>query len=148
MLAQGALVVGGLIAALLLVRQRPPSIKRIGVTTTGPFAQAVVHGDVVYLSGVTAKADGQPISEKDSVEEQTRRVLKVIDERLALARTDKSRLIQAQVWLKDIEKDFKGMNAAWNDWVGPTDKPTRATVESKLAVPAMLVEIQVTAVLK
>jgi enamine deaminase RidA (YjgF/YER057c/UK114 family) len=148
MLAQGALVVGGLIAALLLVRQRPPSIKRIGVTTTGPFAQAVVHGDVVYLSGVTAKADGQPISEKDSVEEQTRRVLKVIDERLALARTDKSRLIQAQVWLKDIEKDFKGMNAAWNEWVGPVHKPTRATVESKLAMPAMFVEIQVTAVLK
>ena len=36
------------------------------------------------------------------------------------------------------------MNIAWNEWVS-TDKPVRATVEARLAKPAMLVEIQVTA---
>ena len=51
----------------------------------------------------------------------------------------------AQVWLKDITRDFKEMNTAWNEWVGKSDKPVRATVEAKLATPAMLVEIQVTA---
>ena len=65
---------------------------------------------------------------------------------LALAGTDKTRLLQAQVWLKDIARDGDGMNAAWAEWVGPPSrKPVRATVQSKLAKPAMLVEIQVVA---
>uniref|UniRef100_A0A7S2IRK7 RidA family protein n=1 Tax=Haptolina brevifila TaxID=156173 RepID=A0A7S2IRK7_9EUKA len=145
-----AVGIGGLIVGLWLSRRpkRPlpgrQLISRLGVSQALPFAHAVVHGDVAYLSGVTAQADGQPISESDSVEDQTRRVLAVIDKRLALAGSHKSQVLQAQVWLKDIAHDFKAMNATWNEWVG-SDKPVRATVESKLATPAMLVEIQVTA---
>ena len=138
--------VGGVLVGLLLARQRSrSSIVRFGVTEKGPFAHATAHGDTVYLSGVTAQADGNPISESDNVEEQTRRVLDVIDKRLKLAGTDRSKVLHASVWLKDIARDFGSMNAAWNDWIGPGHKPARATVESKLAKPAMLVEIQVTA---
>ena len=143
----GLVALGGLLAGLWLARQRVrPSISRIGVSSSLPFAHAVVHGNTVYLSGVTAQADGVAISEDDSVEEQTMRVLAVIDTRLALAGTDKSRVLQAQVWLKDIDRDFAGMNRAWNEWVG-SEKPVRATVESKLAKPSMLVEVQITAAL-
>ena len=145
MLMQAAAALGGLIVGLLIARRTRPSITRLGVSDK-PFAQAVVHGDTVYLAGVTAQADGSPISENDSVAEQTRRVLDVIDTRLRLAGTDKSRVIQAQVWLKDITRDFDAMNNAWNAWVSHA-KPVRATVESKLAKPSMLVEIQVTAAL-
>lgn len=141
----GALAIGGLLAGLLLARQQRRPISRFGVSDKLPFAHAVTHGGVVYLSGVTAQADGSLISEGDSVEDQTRRVLAVIDERLALAGTDRSRVLQAQVWLKDIGRDFKAMNSVWNGWVGASNKPVRATVESKLATPHMLVEIQVTA---
>ena len=48
-------------------------------------------------------------------------------------------------WLKDINRDFKGMNAVWNAWVDPAAKPARATVESAMARPVILVEIQATA---
>ena len=149
MIVHGALALGGLLAGLIIARQQQNRIKspivRLGVSDALPFAQVVEHSGVVYLSGVTAQADGNPLSESDSVEEQTRRVLAVIDKRLALAGTDKSRVLQAQVWLKDIKRDFKGMNGAWSAWTGATAKPTRATVESNLATPAMLVEIQVMA---
>ena len=145
--AQGALALGGVILGFLLARQRTSQpIRRLGVSDA-PFCHAVVHGSTVYLSGVTAQADGKPLSESDSVEEQTRRVLAVIDSRLACAGVDKSRIIQAQVWLKDISRDFKPMNSVWNEWVGSMNKPTRATVEARLCTPAMLVEIQVTAAL-
>ena len=146
---QNALATAGwVLAALLLARlKRSQPLTRIGVSAKLPFAHAVVAGDVVYLSGVTAQADGDPIRESDSVEQQTRRVLRVIDERLSRAGTDNSRVVQAQVWLKDIGRDFAGMNAAWNEWVAPGAKPVRATVEARLATPAMLVEIQVTAAL-
>ena len=37
------------------------------------------------------------------------------------------------------------MNAVWNKWVDPNNKPVRATVEANLAREQLLVEIQVTA---
>ena len=145
-----ASLLAGFLVARLKTKTLPPtrSILRLGTGETTPFAQGVVHGDIVYLAGVTANADAAngPISDTDSVEAQTKRVLDVIDARLARAGTDKSKVLSAQVWLKDITKDFAAMNSAWNAWVGdPKNKPVRATVQAKLATPAMLVEIMVTA---
>ena len=50
-----------------------------------------------------------------------------------------------QIWLKDITRDFTAMNAAYGESIDPANKPVRATVQSRLATPHMLVEIQVTA---
>lgn len=73
---------------------------------------------------------------------QTRNVLAKVDSLLADAGTDKSKLLSASIWLKDINADFKSFNAVWNSWVDPTNKPVRATVEAALARPQLLVEIQ------
>ena len=59
--------------------------------------------------------------------------------------TDKARVLQVQIWLKDIARDFTAMNAAYAEWLDPANKPVRATVQALLATPHMLVEIQVTA---
>jgi enamine deaminase RidA (YjgF/YER057c/UK114 family) len=40
------------------------------------------------------------------------------------------------------------MNAAWDEWVDPEAPPARATVESRLAAEAILVEIQVQALVE
>ena len=102
------------------------------------LSRVVIHGDTVYVAGVTSNAAG-------GITEQTRDVLKKIDGYLAQAKSDKSRLLSVQIWLKDIERDFDGMNAAWAEWVPANAMPTRATCEAKLASPALLVEIIVTA---
>ena len=31
-------------------------------------------------------------------------------------------MIEARIWLKDISRDFKAMNAVWNAWVDPENK--------------------------
>jgi len=41
--------------------------------------------------------------------------------------------------------NFAAMNAAWDMWVPEGNAPPRATVESKLANPACLVEVVVVA---
>lgn len=109
------------------------SIERIGV---GPrMAQAVAHGDTVYLSGAVAdKAAGR------SVGEQTREILEIIDGLLAKAGSDKTRILSASIWLADI-RNFAEMNAVWDAWVAPGHAPARATVEAKLAAPQFAVEI-------
>lgn len=101
------------------------------------ISQVLVHGDVVHTCGVTADPSGD-------VAEQTRNVLARIDHLLAKAGTDKSRLLTAQVWLRDMA-DFEAHNAAWNEWVDPDAPPVRACVEAPLWQPGLLVEVMVSA---
>jgi enamine deaminase RidA (YjgF/YER057c/UK114 family) len=102
------------------------------------MSQAVIHGNTVYLSGLTA----EPPS--GSAREQTARILEQIDQLLKEAGTDKTRLLLANVWLSDI-RYFDEMNEAWEAWIAKDCAPVRATVEAKLAGPEYLVEIMVQA---
>lgn len=113
------------------------SIQRINV---GPrMSQATVHNGVVYLAGQIAKdAPGA------SVKDQTIAILKQVDALLAAAGTDKSKLLSAMIWLKDIGH-FEEMNSVWDAWVSPGNTPARACVEAKLASPQYAVEISVIA---
>mmetsp|Transcript_17698 Transcript_17698/g.38459 ORF Transcript_17698/g.38459 Transcript_17698/m.38459 type:complete len:118 (-) Transcript_17698:168-521(-) len=102
------------------------------------MSQIVIHGGIVYLSGQVDK-------EASDAEGQTKGILSKIDNLLAAAGTDKSKLLSAQIWVKDISTHFKPMNKVWCEWLDPSAKPVRATVEANLALPSLLVEIQVTA---
>jgi len=106
----------------------------------GPrMSKVVIHGDTVYLAGLTAdKTVG------DSVAEQTREILASIDALLKKAGTDKSKLLQATIWLQDI-RTVDEMNKVWDAWVVPGETPARACIESRLQSPAKMVEIRVIA---
>ncbi|WP_189051897.1 RidA family protein [Aliidongia dinghuensis] len=114
-------------------------LTRIGV---GPrLCEAVIHGDIIYLSGQVAdKAAGQ------SVAAQTTDILGQIDRILADAGTDKTKIIEATIWLADIST-FAEMNSVWDKWVPQGNTPSRACVEAKLARPDLTVEIRVNAAL-
>jgi enamine deaminase RidA (YjgF/YER057c/UK114 family) len=106
----------------------------------GPrMSGAVVHGNTVYLAGQVANQ-----SAGQSVTEQTKEILSIIDSLLAEAGTDKSKIVMANIWLTDMGT-FQEMNAVWDAWVSPSNAPARATVEAKLAAPAFKVEIAVIA---
>ncbi len=107
---------------------------------TGPrMSQIVVHGDTVYLAGIVAHAN-----KGKSVTDQTREILATIDDYLAQAGSDKSKLLRANLWITDMA-DFAEMNAVWDAWVSPGNTPARACVEAKLASPDYKVEIMVVA---
>jgi enamine deaminase RidA (YjgF/YER057c/UK114 family) len=109
------------------------SIERIGC---GPrMSDAVVHGNTIYLAGHVADA-----AKGKSVGEQTRDILAQIDETLAEAGSDKTKILSATIYLADI-KTFQEMNAVWDSWVSQGNTPARATVEAKLAAPDYTVEI-------
>jgi enamine deaminase RidA (YjgF/YER057c/UK114 family) len=101
---------------------------------------AVSHGDVVYVSGIS----DNPLDPAPDVRTQTRRVLARVDELLAEAGTDKSKLLTAQVWLADMGL-LVDHNEEWNAWVDPGNPPARACVQAQLVRPELLVEIMVTA---
>jgi len=103
------------------------------------MSQIVVHGDTVYLAGIVAQAN-----KGKSVTEQTKEILATIDNYLAQAGTDKSKLLRANLWITDMA-NFAEMNAVWDAWVSPGNTPARACVEAKLASPDYKVEIMVVA---
>ena len=112
-------------------------IERFGVGKR--WSDFIVYGDMIHFSGYVAEgAAGQ------SVTEQTRDILAQIDASLAEAGSDKSKLIEATIWLADMAS-FDEMNAVWEDWVAPGRPPTRACVEARLASPKFAVEIRVLA---
>ena len=111
------------------------SIRRIDV---GPrMSQIVIHGNTVYLAGQVGEPGG-------NVGAQTRDILVAIDELLAKAGTDKTKILQAIIWLADMA-DFAEMNSVWDKWVDGPNAPARATGEAKLATPEYKVEIIITA---
>src|ERR1700748_507060 len=84
----------------------------------GPrMSRCVVRGDTVYLAGLTARdqSDGD----------------------LAQAGTNKSNLLSANLWIKDMAL-FADMNSVWNAWVDPENPPARACVKADLARPEVL----------
>ena len=107
---------------------------------TGPrMSEAVIHGETVYLAGIVADSP-----KGKSVAEQTKNILSQIDDFLALAGTDKTKLLSANIWITDMA-NFAEMNSVWDAWVSPGNTPARATVEAKLASPDYKVEIMVVA---
>ena len=78
-----------------------------------------------------------------SLQEQTRQVLARIEQNLAEAGSDKTRLLSATVYLTDISRKAE-MDEVWNEWIGPEHWPQRACVQVGLA-PNTLVEITVIA---
>ncbi len=104
------------------------------------MSQAVCYGGIAWLAGQVAEDVSLDVSG------QTRQVLAAIDGLLAEAGIDKSRIVQATVYLADIS-EFAAMNAVWDAWVPQGHTPARATIEAKLAAPEYRVEIQVVAAL-
>lgn len=113
-------------------------MSKITRTDAGPvLAKAVEYHGFVFLQGCTA----QDLS-KDVVG-QTQETLAQIDELLETHGTDKTRLLQAQIWLKDI-RDREAMNRVWSAWLPEAGAPARACVQANMADPRHLVEIMVT----
>lgn len=105
--------------------------------TTRRYSDFVVHADTVYLVEVpqTAGAD---------IATQTRELLASVEQLLQRAGSDKSRLLQVTLYLREIG-DIAAVNAIWDDWVPPGTAPARACVEARLADPGWRIEAIVVA---
>lgn len=102
------------------------------------LAKAVEYHGFVYLAGTVAEDVSKDVAG------QTQEVLDQIDALLETHGTDKTRMLQAQIWLKDI-RDRDAMNKVWSAWLPAEGAPVRACVEANMANPRCLVEIMITA---
>ncbi|MBS1103708.1 RidA family protein [Gluconobacter sp. Dm-62] len=101
------------------------------------LSKAVEYHGFIFTQGVVA-AD---LSK--GIEEQTKSVLDQLDQILEEHGTDKTRILQAQIWVKDIA-DRTALNTIWSAWLPENEAPARACVQAVLADPRILVEIMLT----
>ncbi|MBD2792878.1 RidA family protein [Xenorhabdus sp. 42] len=113
------------------------TIKRIDPDTR--WSEAVIHNETIYYTSVPENLDG-------NITEQTTNTLAAIDTLLLRLGSDKSKILDATIFLAD-KTDFAGMNAAWDAWVVAGSAPVRCTVQAALMNPKYKVEIKVIAAL-
>ena len=98
------------------------------------MSRAVEYHGFVFTQGMVSR-------DLDlDVDGQTRDVLAQLDALLEEHGTDSTRILQAQIWLKDIN-DRSTFNTLWQAWVPQGEAPARACVQAVLADPRMLVEV-------
>lgn len=114
------------------------TIKRFNVEPR--YSDMAIHNGVAYIAGQITNDTSKDITG------QTRDVLGMLDQLLAQAGTDKSRLLFVQIFLADIH-DMAAMNTVWDEWIAqvPGAAPPRATVEAKLLAPEYRIEVVATA---
>jgi 2-iminobutanoate/2-iminopropanoate deaminase len=106
----------------------------------GPYSQAVIEGDLVFVAG---QGPGNPATgqlELGDVRAQTTRVLQNMEAILLAAGSSLDRVIRCNVYLKDIA-DFAAMNDVYSQaFAAPY--PARTTIQAGALPGGIAVEIE------
>jgi len=111
------------------------TIKRIDAEAR--WSDVVIHNQTLYYTGV-------PENLEADAEAQTANTLAQIDAVLAKQGSDKTRILDATIFLANTD-DFAAMNRAWDAWVVAGHAPVRCTVQATLMNPQYRVEIKIIA---
>ena len=111
----------------------------------GPYSQAIKTDTMVYTAGQVGidPSTGELIS--GTIEEQTRQVLKNLQNVLAASGSSLEKVVKTTVFLKNMS-DFAKMNSIYAESF-PENPPARSTVAVAELPKGALVEIEVVATL-
>jgi enamine deaminase RidA (YjgF/YER057c/UK114 family) len=160
-----AVVLSSLFAATLALAQSGDRVTRIPIPNSDfPISGAVVVPpgyETIYLSGTIAQPANpkatDPAEKYGDTKTQTVSVMKQIQATLEKQQLSMGDVVMMRVYLvgdssKGGQMDFAGMMAGYKQYFGTTDqpnKPARSAVQvAALALPGLLVEIEVIAVRK
>lgn len=119
----------------MLKEEKAMTITRIDAEAR--WSDVVIHNQTLYYTGVPANLDADAF-------EQTANTTAQIDAVLEKQGNDKSRILDATIFLAD-KSDFAAMNKLWDAWVVAGHAPVRCTVEATLMNPQYKVEIKIIA---
>jgi 2-iminobutanoate/2-iminopropanoate deaminase len=95
----------------------------------GHYSQAIVHNNMIYVSGqlpIDPKTGRKKI---DSIEQQTEQALKNLSEILKAANSDLSKVVKTTVYISDINL-WDQVNTVYSKYFGE-HRPARAVVPTR-----------------
>ncbi len=93
----------------------------------GPYSQAVIHQNTLYCSGQIALDPKSMEIVSENVGEQTRQVMKNIEQVLLKAGSSFDKVLKCSIFLADID-DFADVNEIYGSYFSE-NPPSRETVE-------------------
>ena len=111
----------------------------------GPYNQAIVWNNLVFTAGQIAIDPASGNIVEGGVQEQTRQVLKNLEEVLKAAGSGLEYVIKTTVFLKNMD-DFSAMNDVYATFFTDTP-PARSAVEVARLPKDVLVEIECVAII-
>lgn len=109
----------------------------------GPYSQAIVHGDTVYVSGQgPADPDSREV-EVESIEDQTAQTLENIGAILEAAGSSLDNVVKANVYVTDMD-NYEAVNEMYAEYMSEPF-PARCAVEVSDLPIDIGVEIEVVA---
>jgi len=103
------------------------------------ISQAIIFGDVVYVSGIVARDATTGAVTAGGVARQTERVLECIKAILEAAGTSLPYVLKMTCYLRDHD-EFDAFNRVWERWF-PENPPARICVQAGRLGPGFDVEI-------
>ncbi len=111
----------------------------------GPYSQAILVKDTLYVSGQIALIPGTTDLIKGSIEEETRQVMQNLEAILKAAGMHFSNIAKCTIFIKDMN-DFGAINGIYGSYFTDQQPPARETVEVSRLPKDVRVEISCIAV--
>jgi len=114
-----------------------------GPKPVGPYSQAIVEGDFIFVSGQGPINPGTGSLELGDVRSETKRVFENLRAILEAAGSSLGQVMKCNVYLRDI-KDFAAMNEVYATYF-TAPFPARTTIQAGALPGGIAVEIECTA---
>ncbi|MGE5803504.1 MAG: RidA family protein [Gemmatimonadota bacterium] len=111
-----------------------------GPKPVGPYSQAIVEGDFIFVSGQGPINPGTGSLELGDVRAETKRVFENIKAILQAAGSSLDQVMKCNVYLRDI-KDFAVMNEVYATYFS-APFPARTTIQAGALPGGIAVEIE------
>lgn len=111
----------------------------------GPYSQAVLSGDTLYVSGQIPLNPESGELVMVSIEEQTQQVMENLKSVLSQAEMAFDNVVKATIFITDMN-DFAKINSVYGSYFTESNAPARETVQVSKLPKNVNVEISVIAV--
>lgn len=114
-------------------------------TPIGPYSQAVLSGNTLYVSGQIPSNPLTGTLMLGSIEEQTKQVMENLKAILNEVEMSFDNVVKATIFITDMN-DFSKINSVYGSYFSETNAPARETVQVSRLPKDVNVEISVIAI--
>jgi 2-iminobutanoate/2-iminopropanoate deaminase len=105
----------------------------------GPYSQAIIHNEILYVSGQGPIDTATGSIVRGSIEEETRAALNNLKSIIEAAGYSMNGVLKTTCYLSDMD-DFNGFNATYSEYF-PDAPPARTTIQAGRLPMGIKVEI-------